>query len=130
MDKRKIKTPGVMRKEAEDLLALVKDEGIWAETADEKLELGKALTRDFERLPMVGFDYKALYVILRFLVMLNNESAGMAHYVRNENEELLCDVLAAGIISALDDFTEAKLFNAQNGIEITIKGVGTDDVQR
>jgi hypothetical protein len=89
MDKRKIKTPGVMRKEAEELLALVKDEGIWAETADEKLELGKALTRDFERLPMVGFDYKALYVILRFLVMLNNESAGMAHYVRNENEELL-----------------------------------------
>ena len=79
---------------------------------------------------MVGFDYKALYVILRFLVMLNNESAGMAHYVRNENEELLCDVLAAGIISALDDFVEANMCNALNGIEITIKGVDMDAVQR
>lgn len=130
MDKRKIKMPGTIQREAKELLALVKDEGIWAENDDEKLELGKALTRDFERLPMVGFDYKALYVILRFLVMLNNESAGMAHYVRNENEELLCDVLAAGIISALDDFVEANMINALNGIEITIKGVGTDDVQR
>ena len=119
-----------MRKEAEELLALVKDEGIWAENDDEKLELGKALTRDFERLPMVGFDYKALYVILRFLVMLNNESAGMAHYVRNENEELLCDVLAAGIIGELDDYAATNLFNALKGIEITIREVGTDDVQR
>lgn len=67
---------------------------------------------------------------MRFLVLLNDQNAGMAHYVRNENEELLCDVLAAGIASALDDIVEAEMFNALNGIEITIKGVGTDDVQR
>lgn len=130
MDKRKIKTPGVMRKEAEELLALVKDEGIWAESEDEKEELGKALAHDFERLPMVGFSYKELYVIMRFLVLLNSQSAEMVHYVRDKDEELLCDVLAAGIISELDDITEANLFNALQGVEITIKGVDTDAVQR
>lgn len=130
MDKRKIKMPGTIQREAKELLALVKDEGIWAGNDEEKIELGKALTRDFARLPMVGFSYKELYVIMRFLVLLNDQNAGMAHYVRNENEELLCDVLAAGIISALDDFVEANMCNALNGIEITIKGVGTDDVQR
>lgn len=57
MDKRKIKTPGVMHQEAAELLELVKDEEIWAENDDEKIELGKALTRDFARLPMVGFSY-------------------------------------------------------------------------
>lgn len=135
MDKRKIKTPGVMRKEAEELLALVKDEGIWAESDGEKEELGKSLARDLERLPMVGFSYKELYVIMRFLVLLNtfqhsSQSAEMVHYVRNENEELLCDVLAAGIISELDDYAATNLFNALKGIEITIREVGTDDVQR
>lgn len=130
MDKRKIKTPGVLRQEAAELLELVKDEEIWAENDDERIELGKALTRDIMRLPMVGFDYKALYVILRFLVMLNNQSAGMAHYVRNENEELLCDVLAAGITSALDDFAATNLFDALKGIEITIREVDADAVQR
>lgn len=130
MDKRKIKTPGVMHQEAAELLELVKDEEIWAENDDEKIELGKALARDFARLPMVGFSYKELYVIMRFLVLLNDQNAGMAHYVRNENEELLCDVLAAGIASTLEDIVEAKIFDALNGIEITIKGVDTDDVQR
>lgn len=130
MDKRKIKTPGVLRKEAEELLALVKDEGIWAESEDEKEKLGKSLARDLERLPMVGFSYKELYVIMRFLVLLNNQSVEMVHYVRDEDEEFLCDVLAAGIIGELDDFAATNLFNALKGIEITIREVGTDDVQR
>ncbi len=129
MDKRKIKTPGVMRKEAEELLALVKDEEIWTESEDEKVELGKSLARDLERLPMVGFSYKELYVIMRFLVLLNSQSAEMVHYVRNENEELLCDVLAAGIISELDDFAATNLFDALKGIEITIRE-DDDAVQR
>lgn len=119
-----------MRKEAEELLALVKDEGIWAESDGEKEELGKSLARDLERLPMVGFSYKELYVIMRFLVLLNNQSVEMVHYVRNENEELLCDMLAAGIIGELDDYAATNLFNALKGIEITIREVGTDDVQR
>ena len=127
MDKRKIKTPGVMRKEAEELLALVKDEEIWTESEDEKVELGKSLARDLERLPMVGFSYKELYVIMRFLVLLNSQSAEMVHYVRNE--ELLCDVLAAGIISELDDFAATNLFDALKGIEITIRE-DDDAVQR
>lgn len=130
MDKRKIKTPGIMRKEAEELLALVKDEEIWAESDGEKKELGKSLARDLERLPMVGFSYKELYVIMRFLVLLNNQSVEMMHYVRDEDEEFLCDVLAAGIIGELDDFAATNLFNALKGIEITIREVGTDDVQR
>lgn len=130
MDKRKIKTPGVMRKEAEELLTLVKDEEIWAESEDEKGELGKSLARDLERLPMVGFSYKELYVIMRFLVLLNNQSVEMVHYVRDEDEEFLCDVLAAGIIGELDDYAATNLFNALKGIEITIREVGTDDVQR
>lgn len=130
MDKRKIKTPGVMRKEAEELLALMKDEGIWAESDGEKEELGKSLARDLERLPMVGFSYKELYVIMRFLVLLNNQSVEMVHYVRDEDEEFLCDVLAAGIIGELDDYAATNLFNALKGIEITIREVGTDDVQR
>lgn len=130
MDKRKIKTPGIMRKEAEELLALVKDEEIWAESDGEKKELGKSLARDLERLPMVGFSYKKLYVIMRFLVLLNNQSVEMVHYVRDEDEEFLCDVLAAGIIGELDDFAATNLFNALKGIEITIREVGTDDVQR
>ena len=130
MDKRKIKTPGIMRKEAEELLALVKDEEIWAESDGEKKELGKSLARDLERLPMVGFSYKELYVIMRFLVLLNNQSVEMMHYVRDEDEEFLCDVLAAGIIGELDDYAATNLFNALKGIEITIREVGTDDVQR
>lgn len=130
MDKRKIKTPGIMRKEAEELLALVKDKEIWAESDGEKKELGKSLARDLERLPMVGFSYKELYVIMRFLVLLNNQSVEMVHYVRDEDEEFLCDVLAAGIIGELDDFAATNLFNALKGIEITIREVGTDDVQR
>lgn len=130
MDKRKIKTPGIMRKEAEELLALVKDEEIWAESDGEKKKLGKSLARDLERLPMVGFSYKELYVIMRFLVLLNNQSVEMVHYVRDEDEEFLCDVLAAGIIGELDDFAATNLFNALKGIEITIREVGTDDVQR
>lgn len=130
MDKRKIKTPGVMRKEAEELLALVKDEGIWAESDGEKEELGKSLARDLERLPMVGFSYKELYVIMRFLVLLNNQSVEMVHYVRDEDEEFLCDVLAAGIIGELDDYAATNLLHALKGIEITIREVGTDDVQR
>lgn len=130
MDKRKIKMPGTIQREAKELLALVKDEEIWAETDDEKMELGRALARDLERLPMVGFSYKELYMIMRFLVLVNGQSSEMAHYVRNENEELLCDVLAAGIISALDDFVKANMINALNGIEITIREVGTGDVQR
>ena len=130
MDKRKIKTPGIMRKEAEELLALVKDEEIWAESDGEKKELGKSLARDLERLPMVGFSYKELYVIMRFLVLLNNQSVEMVHYVRDEDEEFLCDVLAAGIIGELDDYAATNLFNALKGIEITIREVGTDDVQR
>ena len=130
MDKRKIKTPGVLRKEAEELLALLKDEEILAESEDEKVELGKSLARDLERLPMVGFSYKELYVIMRFLVLLNNQSVEMVHYVRDEDEEFLCDVLAAGIIGELDDYAATNLFNALKGIEITIREVGTDDVQR
>lgn len=130
MDKRKIKTPGVMRKEAEELLALVKDEGIWAESDGEKEELGKSLARDLERLLMVGFSYKELYVIMRFLVLLNNQSVEMVHYVRDEDEEFLCDVLAAGIIGELDDYAATNLLHALKGIEITIREVGTDDVQR
>ena len=79
---------------------------------------------------MIGFSYKELYVIMRFLVLLNNQSVEMVHYVRDEDEELLCDVLAAGIISELDDYAATNLFNALKGIEITIREVGTDDVQR
>lgn len=124
MDKRKIKTPGVMRKEAEELLALVKkDEGIWAENDDEKEALGRALARDLARLPMVGFSYKELYVIMRFLVLMNSQTDEIVHYVRDKDEVLLCDVLVAGIVDEIDDIIEANIFNALNGIEITIKGV-------
>ena len=130
MDKRKIKTPGVMRKEAEDLLALVKDEGVWVESEDETKGLWRALARDLVRLPIVGFSYKELYVIMRFLVLMNSQSAEIVHYVRDKDEELLCDVLAAGIASEIDDITEANLFNALQGVEITIKGVDADAVQR
>lgn len=124
MDKRKIKTPGVMRKEAEELLALVKkDEGIWAENDDEKEALGRALARDLARLPMVGFSYKELYVIMRFLVLMNSQTDEIVHYVRDKDEVLLCDVLVAGIVDEIDDIIEANIFNALNGIEITIKGI-------
>lgn len=130
MDKRKIKTPGVLRKEADELLALVKDEEIWAETASEKNEFAKALSLDIQRLPDVSFSYKQLYAILRFLVTLNQGNMEMANYVRDEDEEFLCDVLSAGIIYELDEYVASYMVHALNGIEITIKGVGTDDVQR
>lgn len=130
MEKRKIKTPGILRKEAEELLALVKDKGVWAENDAEKIKLGGALARDLKRLPMVGFSYRELYVIMRFLVLLNGQSQEMAHYVRNEDEELLCDVLAAGIIGELDDYAAENITHALRGIKITIKGVDTDAVQR
>lgn len=130
MEKRKIKTPGVMRKEAEELLALVKDEEIWVENDDGRIKLGGALARDLKRLPMVGFSYRELYVIMRFLVLLNGQSQEMAHYVRNEDEELLCDVLAAGIIGELDDYAAENITHALQGIKITIKGVDADAVQR
>ena len=130
MDKRKIKTPGVMRKEAEELLALVKDEEIWAETADEKIEMARALSLDVQRLPDVSFSYKELYTILRFMVTLNHDNMAMANYVRDKDEELLCDLLSAGIICELDEYVAHYMIQEMNGIEITIREVDADDIQR
>lgn len=128
MDKRRIKMPGIIQKEAKELLAMVKDEEIWAETADEKMELARALNLDIRRLPDVSFSYKELYTILRFLVTLNHDNMEMANYVRDKNEELLCDLLSAGIIYELDEYVAHYMIQEMNGIEITIREVGTDDV--
>lgn len=130
MDKRKIKMPGTIQREAKELLALVKDEEMWAETASEKNEFARALSLDIQQLPDVSFSYKQLYVILRFLVTLNQGNMEMANYVRDEDEEFLCDVLSVGIIYELDEYVASYMVHEVNGIEITIKGVGTDDVQR
>ena len=130
MDKRKIKMPGTIQREAKELLALVKDEEMWAETASEKNKFARALSLDIQRLPDVSFSYKQLYAILRFLVTLNQGNIEMANYVRDEDEEFLCDVLSAGIIYELDEYVASYMVHEVNGIEITIKGVGADDVQR
>lgn len=124
MDKRKIKTPGIMRKEAQALLELVKNEEIWAETDEEKVELGSALSLDVKRLPMTSFSYQELYIVFRFLVLLNQQSAEMVHYVRSKDEAFLCDVLSAGIVGELDDYVGDNMIHALNGLEITIEGCG------
>lgn len=130
MEKRKIKTPRAIHKEARELLALVKDDEMWAETTDEKIELARALRMDIQRLPSVSFSYHELYTILRFLVTLNHDEMAIANYVQDDDEEFLCDVLSAGIIYELNEYISAFLINEMDGIEITIREVGTDAVQR
>lgn len=133
MDKRKIKMPGAMRKEAKELLEhfAIVDVKRTREEVDMN-EAAERLIRDIKNMPMIGFSYKELYIILRFLVELNSQGkeAKMAHYIRNEEEEFLCDLLASGIVRELDRYAEDAVTNVLNGIEITIREVNTDAVQR
>lgn len=123
MDKRKIKRPSVLKTEAELLLALSADKGTPEEPPLEELqEAAEALKRDMLHLPMTGFSYKELYVILRFLVELNrqDEEATIAHFVRDKDEELLCGILAAGIVQELDEYAVCGMFQIfeKKGIDL------------
>lgn len=129
MDKRKIKRPSMLENEADMVLALTSEKGVGNEQPLQELQdAAECLKKDMLILPMIGFSYKELYVIVRFLVMLNGQSAGMAHYVRDEDEKLLCDVLAAGIIEELDNYAVARMSNILDGIEITVMGGKRDGV--
>ena len=122
MDKRKIKRPSTLKTEAELLLALYADKAMDDPALKELQEAAEALKRDMLRLPMTGFSYKELYVILRFLVELNrqDEDAAIAHFVRDKEEETLCGILAAGIVGELDEYAVCGMFQIfeKKGIDL------------
>lgn len=113
MDKRKIKRPSALKTEADILLTLTEEkEAAKDQPLEELQEAAAYLKRDLLGMQMVSFSYKELYVILRFLVELNrqDEKAAIAHFVKGKDEELLCNILAAGIVQELDEYAVAGLF--------------------
>ena len=115
MDKRKIKRPSALKTEADVLLTLTEEKGAAKDQPLEELQDEAAyLKKDLLGMQMVSFSYRELYVILRFLVELNrqDEEAAIAHYVKDKDEELLCGILAAGIVQEMDEYAVCGIFQA------------------
>lgn len=127
MDKRKIKRPGAIKREATDLFELVRD------TYEPGMEIdideySWLLLKDLERMPQVGFSYKELFVVLRFLAQLNAEGAEVICHEKSEAEGIMCDVLVDGISDQLNEYTAKKLGRMMKAHGIEVKEDGTDDV--